>query len=85
VEVNRAPVGGGLAVTPFAGTALQTKFRLSGSSWADEHIPLSYAYSALPSRQGREALLCTFSNRTSCQVKSQRTHESSHVITSHTA
>jgi hypothetical protein len=68
VEVNRPPVGGTLAVSPSVGRAFQTNFALTASGWYDEHLPLSYAYSALQMRLAKEAFLCDVSNRTSCKV-----------------
>eukprot|EP00854_Cymbomonas_tetramitiformis_P012936 gene12936-15292_t len=57
VEVNRAPRGGWLRVTPLEGDALTTVFTMNSSEWDDEDLPLEMQYSYRIASENSTALV----------------------------
>ncbi|KAK3256764.1 hypothetical protein CYMTET_34118, partial [Cymbomonas tetramitiformis] len=61
VEVNTAPAGGQIMVSPLSGTALATEFSFMASDWVDSDQPLWYKYSYQVVGIGEEVMLAEFS------------------------
>jgi hypothetical protein len=48
VTVNTPPSSGSVSISPSSGMAISTEFTITASSWVDDDIPLTYAFSTQP-------------------------------------
>ena len=70
VKANRPPSMGRIAISPRAGTELETEFTIAGYLWTDSDLPLTYEpFLAHPSMKEMNIILQSRSDKTSVTTK----------------